>query len=146
MTTQVRDDTKQTGRDRGGVEVELIDLHRSFGDVRALRGLSLRLAPGELVALRGPSGCGKTTALRVLAGLEEPDAGQVKVAGADITLVPVNKRNMGMVFQAYSLFPNLTARENVGFGVRLRKLGRETRRRRVDELLELVGLASHASH
>ncbi|MBV9280266.1 MAG: ABC transporter ATP-binding protein [Chloroflexi bacterium] len=146
MTTQLQEQANGATGDRVGLEVEFVDLRKSFGSVRALRGLTLRIAPGELVALLGPSGCGKTTALRVLAGLEQPDAGEVRVAGSDITAVPVNRRNMGVVFQAYSLFPNLTARENVGFGVRLRKLGREARRRRVDELLDLVGLASHANH
>lgn len=129
-----------------GVEVRLVDLRRSYGNVRALTGLSLAIAPGELVALLGPSGCGKTTTLRVLAGLERLDAGQVFVAGQDITRVPASKRDMGMVFQAYSLFPNMTARDNVAFGLRFRRVGAAERRRRADELLELVGLASHAGH
>lgn len=146
MTIQQQEQTKPANVYRAGVEVEFIELHRSFGHVHALRGLTLHIAPGELIALLGPSGCGKTTALRVLAGLEQLDAGQVLVGGSGITSVPANKRNMGVVFQAYSLFPNLTARENVGFGVRLRKLGREERKRRVDDLLELVGLATHANH
>jgi putative spermidine/putrescine transport system ATP-binding protein len=127
-----------------GVEVRLVDLRRSYGSVRALDGLSLDIAPGELVALLGPSGCGKTTALRALAGLEDLDSGRVLVAGRDITGLGANRRNMGMVFQAYSLFPNMTARDNVGYGLRLRRTAAPARRRRADELLELVGLGTHA--
>jgi len=131
---------------RAGVEVRLVDLRRSYGPVRALDGLSLDVRPGELVALLGPSGCGKTTALRALAGLDELDSGQVFVDGRNITRVSAHRRNMGMVFQAYSLFPNMTARENVGYGLRLRQVGASARRQRADELLDLVGLASHARH
>jgi putative spermidine/putrescine transport system ATP-binding protein len=127
-----------------GVAVRLSELRRAYGDVRALDGLDLDLAPGELVALLGPSGCGKTTALRVLAGLEDADSGRVLVDGKDITGVPANRRDMGMVFQAYSLFPHLTARENVEFGLRLRGRQAGERRTRAGEMLDLVGLATHA--
>src|SRR5947209_6703010 len=124
---------------KAGVGVELRGLRRSFGDVHALDGMNLDMTPGELVVLLGPSGCGKTTALRVLAGLEDADAGQVVVAGKDISSVPTSKRDMGMVFQAYSLFPHMTARENVGFGLQLRGLGSAARNKRAGEYLELVG-------
>ena len=125
---------------RSGVTVQLLDLHRHYGPVRALDGLTIEMAPGELVALLGPSGCGKTTALRALAGLDEADSGQILVDGREITHVPANKRDMGMVFQAYSLFPNMTARDNVAYGLRLRGVDAAARRKRADEMLELVGL------
>lgn len=127
---------------RSGLAVQMLDMYRSYGTVHALIGLSIELAPGELVALLGPSGCGKTTALRALAGLDELDAGRILVGGNDITDVPANKRDMGMVFQAYSLFPNMTARDNVAYGLRLRGVDAETRKRKATEMLELVGLAS----
>ena len=126
----------------GGVAVHLQGLRRTFGTVHALDGLDLELHPGELIALLGPSGCGKTTALRVLAGLEDADSGSVVVDGKDITGLPANRRDMGMVFQAYSLFPHLTALQNVEFGLRLRKRGAD--KNRAAEMLELVGIASHA--
>jgi putative spermidine/putrescine transport system ATP-binding protein len=129
-----------------GVAVQLLDLHRFYGSVHALDGLTLDIAPGELVALLGPSGCGKTTALRAFGGLDDPDSGRIVVDGRDITNVSANHRDMGVVFQAYSLFPNMTAHENVGYGLRLRGVDAAERRRRVDELLELVGLGRHGSH
>jgi putative spermidine/putrescine transport system ATP-binding protein len=129
----------------GGAPVSLREVSRSFGAVRALNGLSLEIAPGELVALLGPSGCGKTTALRILAGFETADSGTVTVDGKDIAPVPPAKRDMGMVFQSYSLFPNMSALENVGFGLRMRKMGAAGRRRRAREQLELVGLSAQAS-
>jgi putative spermidine/putrescine transport system ATP-binding protein len=131
-------------RSSNGVEVRLEDLRRSYGAVKALDGLTLTLAPGELVALLGPSGCGKTTALRILAGLDEPTAGRVVVGGRDLTPVPANKRDMGMVFQAYSLFPHLTSRANVEFGLKLRGVDASARRDRALEMLDLVGLSEHA--
>jgi len=127
-----------------GVQVQLEDLRRSYGSVHALDGLSLTLAPGELVALLGPSGCGKTTALRILAGLDDPTSGRVMVDGRDVTSLPANKRDMGMVFQAYSLFPHLTSRANVEFGLKLRGVAPAQRRQRALEMLDLVGLSAHA--
>jgi len=128
--------------------VQLVNLSKQFGKVRALAGLNVDIAEGELVALLGPSGCGKTTALRALAGLQDLDAGQIIVDGKDITFMAPNKRNMGMVFQAYSLFPHMTARENVEYGLRMKahRTASAERSKRSGELLELVGLSTHAIH
>ncbi len=130
---------------RGGIEVRLEDLRRSYANVSALNGLSLTLAPGELVALLGPSGCGKTTAMRLVAGLEEADSGRVMFGGRDVTGLPANKRDVGMVFQAYSLFPHMTAQQNVAFGLDLHKVNAAERKRRSGEMLELVGLSGFAN-
>ncbi len=141
MSATPSDPTSATGR---GTAVQLTDLRRVYGGVAALDGLTLHILPGELVALLGPSGCGKTTALRCLAGLEDPDSGSIEVGGRDVTSIPTNKRDMGMVFQAYSLFPHMTARQNVEFGLELRGRDKSSRRSRAGEMLELVGLVEHA--
>ena len=122
------------------VAVQLTGLTRRYGDVLALDGLDLDIAAGEFVALLGPSGCGKTTALRAIAGFEHPDAGQVLIGGRDVTGVPPAKRGTGMVFQAYSLFPNMTAAQNVAYGLQVRRRPARERTARAAELLELVGL------
>ncbi len=134
----------QNAATRGAVEVRMEGLSRRYGPVVALDGLDLTVQAGELVTLLGPSGCGKTTTLRLLAGLEDADAGQITVGGADVTRLPASKRDMGMVFQAYSLFPHMTVKQNVSFGLRLRRIGSAQRDRRAMEMLELVGLVTQA--
>jgi putative spermidine/putrescine transport system ATP-binding protein len=122
----------------------LRNISKRFGNVIALDNFNLEVGVGELVALLGPSGCGKTTALRVVAGLEHQDSGTVLVANENISDVPAHKRNMGMVFQAYSLFPNLTVEENVAFGLQMRKVSKHVRLKKAHELLDLVGLDSQS--
>jgi putative spermidine/putrescine transport system ATP-binding protein len=136
--------TTATPGARGGTSVSLRNLTRVFGATRALDDMSLEIVPGELVALLGPSGCGKTTALRIVAGFEFADAGEVLVDGRDVSGVPASKRDMGMVFQSYSLFPNMSALDNVAFGLRMRKVSGTARRGRAAELLDMVGLAPQA--
>jgi putative spermidine/putrescine transport system ATP-binding protein len=124
--------------------LELQELNKRFGDFTAIHALDVALEAGEFLALLGPSGCGKTTALRIVAGFERPTKGRVVVEGTDVTGVPPNRRDMGMVFQAYSLFPNMNAEDNVDFGLRVRGRPPGERKRRVAELIELVGLTEAA--
>ena len=127
-----------------GATVEFIDVVKAYSGQHALTGVTLSIRPGEFIALLGPSGCGKTTALRTVAGLEQVDRGSILIDGKDVVSVPVNKRDIGMVFQSYSLFPHMTARENVEFGLRMRKVDPAQRRSRAEQTLELVGLAQLA--
>jgi len=126
--------------------VTLTGISKIYGTRTVLHELNLALGQGELLCLLGPSGCGKTTLLRILAGFETPNSGSITINGVDVTQLPPNKRRMGMVFQAYSLFPNMTALQNVCFGPRVRGTG--TRAEQIAEgerLLAMVGLASHTN-
>jgi putative spermidine/putrescine transport system ATP-binding protein len=139
-------DGPSTGRGTvHGAPVALERLVRRFGQMRALDSFSLAIEPGEFVALLGPSGCGKTTALRVLAGFERVDSGRVVVDGKDLSHIGAQKRDMGMVFQSYSLFPNMSALDNVAYGLRMRQQRTQQRRKKAAELLELVGLGDQAA-
>jgi putative spermidine/putrescine transport system ATP-binding protein len=122
-------------------QLDLEGLTRRYGDFYAVRDVSLNVADGEFLVLLGPSGCGKTTSLRMVAGFIEPTAGRVKLAGREVTLLPPWKRNAGMVFQSYALFPHLTVAQNVAFGLEMRKLARTEIGRRVEEALALVRLS-----
>lgn len=133
-------------REERGTSVSMVDLWCRFGKVQALAGLSVEIVPGELLALLGPSGCGKTTALRVLAGFEAATSGRVLVDGHDIQALPAQKRDMGMVFQSYSLFPNMTVVDNVAFGLRLRRMEPAQRRATAMSLLDMVELADRRHH
>ncbi|UHD43795.1 ABC transporter ATP-binding protein [Aureimonas altamirensis] len=117
---------------------------KSFGDTTVLDGVDLTIARGEFVSLLGPSGCGKTTLLRIVAGLLKPDSGSVRLDGADITSVPPHKRDVGVVFQNYALFPHLTVAENVAFGLSARRAPKAEALARVSRLLDLVGLGHMA--
>ena len=122
------------------VIVSLRDIVVEFDGQRILDGLNLDIHDKEFVTLLGPSGCGKTTTLRLIAGFLEPNAGQVLLKGQDITGVPPYKRPVNTVFQKYALFPHLNVFENVAFGLRLKKMDEETIRRKVRDMLEVVGL------
>ncbi len=118
----------------------LAGIHKSYGKVAAVRNLELHVATGELVALLGPSGCGKTTTLRMVAGFETPDTGSVKIGAEEISQLPPHKRQLGMVFQNYSLFPHRTVAENIAFGLRMAGMSRAERDGKVAEMLDLVQL------
>ncbi len=129
-----------------GIRVEKVSKrfsHRVKGEVYAARDVSLEVGPGEFVTLLGPSGCGKTTTLRMIAGFETPDAGRIEIGGEDVTGLPVERRNIGFVFQNYALFPHLPVFENVAYGLRVRGLVRDALEREVGEVLALVGLAGY---
>jgi putative spermidine/putrescine transport system ATP-binding protein len=121
--------------------LELSHIHKTFGAGKAVvDDFNLSAASGEFVSFLGPSGCGKTTTLRMIAGFELPTAGQITLAGDDLTFVPPNKRNVGMVFQSYALFPNMTVAENIGYGLKVAGKSKKEIQPRVDEMLALIHL------
>jgi len=126
-------------------QLDIAGLAKRYGDFYAVRDVSLGIRDGEFLVLLGPSGCGKTTTLRMVAGFIEPTAGHVKLGGSDVTLLPPWKRNAGMVFQSYALFPHLTVAQNVAFGLEMRKLAKADIERRVEETLALVRLTGYGA-
>ena len=118
----------------------LTGIQKQFGTTYAVHDFNLSAEKGEFVSFLGPSGCGKTTTLRMIAGFEQPTAGTISIDGRDITHQAPNQRNIGMVFQSYALFPNMTVADNIGFGLRVRKRPKDQIRKRVDELLGLIHL------
>jgi sulfate/thiosulfate transport system ATP-binding protein len=124
--------------------IRVTDVTKRFGDFAALDGVSLEIPDGSLTALLGPSGSGKSTLLRVIAGLERPDAGQVAIAGADATGLPPQRRGIGFVFQHYAAFKHMTVRENVAFGLAIRRRPKREIAAKVAELLAIVGLDGYA--
>jgi ABC-type Fe3+/spermidine/putrescine transport system ATPase subunit len=122
------------------LDVEFRSVSKSYDDVLAVDAVDLGVRHGEFLCLLGPSGCGKTTTLRLIAGFERPDAGEILIGGSDVRGLPPYKRDVNTVFQSYALFPHLNVLENVGYGLKQRKLGRRPREQRARELLELVRL------
>ena len=129
----------------GDGSVELIDVLKRFGAVTAVDALNLQVHPGEFLSLLGPSGCGKTTTLRMLAGFEDPDEGQIRISGSAVQGVPPHKRDVNTVFQNYALFPHMTVSENVAYGLRQKKVDRGEIGRRVGEALEMVKMSKLAN-
>ena len=120
--------------------LELTDVQKRFGATTAVDSFNLAAEQGEFVSFLGPSGCGKTTTLRMIAGFEQPTAGTITINGRDVTYMPPNKRDVGMVFQSYALFPNMSVADNIAFGLKVRKRPKDQIRQRVGELLDIVNL------
>jgi spermidine/putrescine transport system ATP-binding protein len=120
--------------------IDIQEVTKRFGDFTAVNDVSLRIEAGEFITLLGPSGCGKTTLLRMLSGFETPDAGLIRIGGEDVTHLAPYRRNVNQVFQSYALFPHMTVRENIGFGLRMQKVPAAEANRRIEEVIELVAL------
>jgi iron(III) transport system ATP-binding protein len=132
--------TLQGAGNGSAVSLKLEGINLSFGKTHVLKGIDLQIEPGEFFAFLGPSGCGKTTLLRLIAGFESAQTGQVIIGGREVSNLPPWQRNLGMVFQSYALWPHMTVRKNVAFGLEERRVSRSEINRRVDRALELVGL------
>ncbi len=144
-TARIEDPASPASNDAGTPSVQLEGMSKRFGDLVAVRSLDLSLASGEFFTLLGPSGCGKTTTLRVIAGFEEPTAGRVLIDGRDVVALPPHRRPTNTVFQSYALFPHLSVRDNIAFGLRRKNVAKEEIKRRVEEELERVGLGTEAN-
>jgi putative spermidine/putrescine transport system ATP-binding protein len=124
--------------------LELDQVQKRFNQFVAVENFMLKAEKGEFISFLGPSGCGKTTTLRMVAGFEQPTSGSIKIDGKEITNLPPNQRNIGMVFQSYALFPNMTVAQNIGFGLKVAGVSKETREKRVAEMLDLIHMANFA--
>ena len=140
QTQQETSQEKELNKEEKPVLLELRQIEKRFGDTRVLKGIDLTVEEGEFVTLLGSSGCGKTTTLRIIAGLEEPDRGQVLLEGVDMGGQGPEKRNVNTVFQNYALFPHMNVFQNIAYGLKIRKVDKEEIRRRVTEMLALVQL------
>ena len=131
----------ELGTVRGVTDIHIDGLVKTFGSTRAVDGISLTVGSGEMFFLVGPSGCGKTTLLRMLAGFSAPDSGRIRFGSEDVTALPPNQRDIGMVFQGYALWPHMTIAENINFGLKMRKVPKAEAEKRVAEVIEMTGLA-----
>ena len=122
--------------------LQLTQINKIFSDIPAVENFNLEVEPGEFISFLGPSGCGKTTTLRMVAGFELPTSGKITISDQDLTYVPPNKRNVGMVFQSYALFPNMTVAENIGYGLKVIGKPKAEIKQRVNEMLALIHLES----
>ncbi|HEX6664062.1 MAG TPA: ABC transporter ATP-binding protein [Gaiellaceae bacterium] len=140
MATQAPAETPRSATTPAAADVRLVGVRKSYGDVVAVDGVDLEIATGEFFTLLGPSGSGKTTTLRLIAGFERPDAGRIELRGVDVSGKPPYERDVNTVFQDYALFPHMTVAENVGYGLRVKRVPRGERKRRVEEALNVVRL------
>jgi putative spermidine/putrescine transport system ATP-binding protein len=145
LATQALPETPPSTKTQAAVDVRLIGVRKTYGDVVAVARVDLDVEEGEFFTLLGPSGSGKTTTLRLIAGFERPDEGSIELHGADVTRRPPYERDVNTVFQDYALFPHMTVADNVGYGLRVKGVGRRERRERVQEALKMVRLPDVAS-
>lgn len=125
------------------VTIDVNEVVKRFDDTTVINGLSFKIQPGELFTLLGPSGCGKTTLLRMIIGFNSIDGGEIEIDGKTVNGIPVNKRNMGMVFQNYAIFPHMNVRQNIRFGLKYRRLNKEETEKRIDDILKIVKIEEY---